>query len=182
MKINQQTVSGPSFSIKNRFLRVIWTVANLFLFKYSPKPCHRWRAFILRIFGATVGNGTHIYPKVIIWAPWNLTLHDQCGIANHVNLYSQGKIVIGKRAVISQGAHICTGTHDYTRIGFPLITKSIIIHDFAWVAAEVFIHPGVIIGEGAVIGARSVVTKDMPPYMICSGFPCKPLKERIIEG
>ena len=180
MIINQHTVSGPSFSIKNRFLRVIWYVANLLLFKYSPKPCHRWRASILRMFGATVGNGTHIYPKVIIWAPWNLILADQCGIANYVNLYSQGKIVIGRRVVISQGAYICTGTHDYTKIGFPLTTKPIIIHDFAWVAAEVFIHPGITIGEGAVIGARSVVTKDMPPYMVCSGFPCKPLKERII--
>lgn len=143
---------------------------------------HAWRATILRLFNAKIGQRTHIYPKVVIWAPWNLDLGDECGIANYVNLYSQGKIIIGKGVVISQGAHICTGTHDYTRPGFPLITKPVVIRDSAWVAAEVFVHPGIIIGEGAVIGARSVVTKDMPAWMVCSGFPCKPLKERIIEN
>ena len=67
----------------------------------------------------------------------------------------------------------------YTRPGFPLITKPVFIDDFAWIAAEAFVHPGVQIGEGCVIGARSVVVNDMPAWTICSGFPCKPIKERI---
>lgn len=140
---------------------------------------HRWRVFLLKLFGARIEDGVHIYPKAIIWAPWNLTLKSQCGIANNAILYSQGEITIGRRAVVSQGAHLCAGTHDYEYPGFPLITKPIVIGDYAWVAAEAFIHPGVVIGEGCVIGARSVVGKDMPAWMICTGFPCKAVRERI---
>jgi len=120
----------------------------------------------------------HVYPGVKIWAPWNLELEDECGIASGAILYSQGKIIIGKRTVVSQGAHLVTGTHDYSDAGFPLITKPIHIGDHAWIATEAFIHPGVTIGASCVIGARSVVNKDMPAWMVCAGHPCKPLKAR----
>ncbi|WP_246113249.1 putative colanic acid biosynthesis acetyltransferase [Segetibacter aerophilus] len=104
---------------------------------------------------------------------------DQCGIANGAILYSQDRIIVGRRVVISQGAHIVTGTHDYTDPGFSLFTKPVIIGDHAWIATEAFVHPGVSIGRGCVIGARSVVTKDMPEWTICAGHPCKSIKERI---
>lgn len=175
---NQDTSKGPSFSMKNRMARVVWQFVWLLLFRYSPKPFHGWRSFLLRCFGANIGKGTHVYPGVKIWAPWNLVLMDECGVGNGTNLYSQGKISIGKRSVISQGVYLCAGTHDYNRIGFPLITKPINIGNYVWVAAEAFIHPGVNIGEGCVIGARSVVTRSMPAYKVCSGHPCKVLKER----
>jgi putative colanic acid biosynthesis acetyltransferase WcaF len=178
---NQNTYTGPSFSLKNRLARVLWGVVVLTLFKYSPRPLHSWRSFLLRCFGAKVGKGVHVYPGAIIWAPWNLELDDECGVASGATLYSQGKIRIGKRAVISQGSHLCAGTHDYTLPGFPLITKPITIADHAWIAAEAFVHPGVTIGEGCVVGARSVVTRDMPAWMVCAGHPCKPLKDRIIK-
>ncbi len=174
---NHNTHTGPSFSFKNRLARAVWEMAMFFLFKPSPRPLHRWRAFLLRCFGAKVGRGVHIYPNVEIWAPWNLELSDECGIANKAILYSQDKIFIGRRAVISQGAHLVTGTHDYTKPGFPLITFPIIIGDSAWIAAEAFIHPGITINEGCIIGARAVVTRDMPPWMICAGNPCKPIKK-----
>ncbi|MEJ8800528.1 DapH/DapD/GlmU-related protein [Pontibacter sp. H249] len=178
---NQDTITGPSFSLKNRLGRVLWSVVSLLLFRYTPNPMHAWRAMILRMFGAKVGDGVHIYPKAKIWAPWNLELEDQCSAANGAILYSQGKIRIGRRAIVSQGAHLCAGTHDYTMPGFPLVTMPISIGEHAWVAAEAFIHAGVTIGEGCVIGARSVVTKNMPAWTICSGFPCKPIKVRITE-
>ena len=182
MQHNTDTIKGPSFSLKNRLSRVLWNLVNLLFFRYTLNPLHSWRAYVLRIFGAKVGKGVYVYPKVKIWAPWNLVLEDECGIANGVTLYSQGKITIGKRAIVSQGAHLVAGTHDYTKLGFPLYTKSIKIGDFAWVAADSFIHPGVEIGEGSVIGARSVVTKNMPQWMVCAGHPCKPIKERYLEG
>ncbi len=178
---NTNTHTGPSFSKKNRIGRLIWIVVSSIFFRLSPKPFHAWRSFLLRLFGAKVGKGVHVYPGVKIWAPWNITLDDGCGIANGAILYSQGKISIGKRAVISQGAHICAGTHDFTKAGFPLITKPINIGEQSWIAAEAFIHPGVTIGEGSVIGARSVVTKDMPAWMICTGHPCKPINQRVLS-
>lgn len=179
---NQNTHTGPSFSLKNRLGRLVWNFCYILGFRFSPRPFHGWRIFMLRVFGATVGAGVHIYPAARIWAPWNLHLNDRCGIADRVILYSQGRIIIGKNAVVSQGAHICAGTHDYTKPGFPLQTAPIKIGDYAWVAADVFIHPGVTVNEGAVIGARSVVNADMPAWTLCAGFPCKPLKPRIPES
>jgi len=179
--VNKDTHTGPSFSLSNRLARVVWSVVYLILFKYSPRPLHVWRSFILRCFGAKVGKGVHVYPGVIIWAPWNLVLEDGCGIASGVNLYSQGLITVGKKAVISQGSYICTGTHDYTDSGFPLYTLPIVIGSNSWIAAGAFVHPGVTIGEGCVIGARSVVTRNMPEWTVCAGFPCKVLKERVLE-
>lgn len=175
---NQNTHTGPSFSLKNRIARLVWGFANSLFFRYTPKPLHAWRSFVLRCFGAKVGKGVHVYPKVNIWAPWNLILKDGCGIANGATLYSQDIITVGELAVISQGAHICAGTHDYNTEGFILITKPITIGDRAWVATEAFVHPGVNIGEGCVIGARSVVGKHMPDWMVCSGNPCNPIKPR----
>ena len=175
---NIDTHTGPSFSFKNRMGRLIWNVISAIFFRFSPNFLHGFRRFLLRSFGAQVGKGVHVYPRVKIWAPWNVVLFDECGIANGAILYSQGKITIGRRAVVSQGAHLCAGTHDYNDPGFRLITMPIVIGDQAWVAAEAFIHPGVEIGQGCVIGARSVVTKSMPAWMICAGHPCKPLKER----
>lgn len=148
------------------------------LFRPSPRPLHAWRRWVLRVFGATVGKGVHVYPAVRIWAPWNLTLEDECGVADGVTLYSQGIIRLGRGSVVSQGSHLCTGSHDYEQPGFPLFTKPIVVGAEAWITAECFVHPGVTIGEGAVIGARSVVTKDMPAWTVCTGHPCMPLKAR----
>ena len=179
--INKDTYIGPSFSLQNRIGRIIWNVVYVLFFRFSPNPIHPWRSFLLRIFGAKVGKRVHVYPGVKIWAPWNIELGDECGIANGVTLYSQGKISIGKRCVISQGSYLSAGTHDYTNPGFPLVTKPIVIGDHVWVATQSFIHPGISIGDGCVIGARSVVTKNQPGGMVCSGHPCIPIKKKGIQ-
>lgn len=173
--------SVASFSISNRFGRVIWEIVYFLVFRYTPRPFHKWRAFILRCFGAKVGKGVHVYPGVKIWAPWNLELADGVALANESIIYCQGKITIGYYAVVSQGVNLCAGTHDYTKQWFPLITKPIHIGENVWIAAEAFVHPGISIGNGCVIGARSVVTKDMPEWTVCAGHPCKPIKKRIME-
>lgn len=172
------TYVGKNFSITNRVGRLIWSICYFVLFRFSPKPFCSWRNFLLRFFGAKIGKGVIVYPAAKIWAPWNITLADKAVVANGAILYSQDMVMIGEGAVISQGAHICAGTHDYNHPAFPLVTTPIEIGDFAWIAAEAFIHPGVRIGEGCVIGARSVVVKNMPPWMVCAGNPCQPLKSR----
>lgn len=170
----------PSFSLKNRAARYLWEICCFLFFRFTPRFAHKWRAFVLRCFGAKIGAQSHIYSRVKIWAPWNLVIGDNVGIANDVNLYSQGKIIIGNRVTISQGSYVCTGTHDYTLKHHPLITKPINIQSNVWVAAECFIHPGVTIGEGAVVGARSVITKDLPQWSVCAGNPCLVVKKRVL--
>lgn len=178
VNINTDTYTGASFTFRNRLLRFCWNFVQATAFRWSPRPLHRWRSALLRLFGAKLGRGVHIYGGARIWAPWNLEIGDETGVADGVTLYSQGRIVLGCRVVISQGAHLCAGTHDYEHPGFPLLTAPIRVGDHAWIAAEAFVHPGVTIGEGTVIGARSVVTKDMPRWTVCAGHPCKPLKQR----
>jgi putative colanic acid biosynthesis acetyltransferase WcaF len=178
--VNENTHTGASFPLKDRLRRALWNFVQGTLFRWSPRPMHAWRAILLRAFGAEIGRGAHVYPGARVWAPWNLVVGEETGVADGVILYSQGLITLGRRVVISQGSHLCAGTHDYEKAGFPLITKPIVVSDHAWIAAEAFVHPGVTISEGAVIGARSVVTKDMPAWTVCAGHPCKPIKERLL--
>jgi putative colanic acid biosynthesis acetyltransferase WcaF len=171
----------PSFSLKNRLARSVWGIAYLFLFRTSPRPMHAWRAFLLKCFGAKIGANCHVYSQVIIWAPWNLVLEEQVGLADGVTCYTMAKITIKSKAVVSQGVHLCTGTHDYNDPNFQLYALPITIGANTWICADAFIGPGVNVGDGAVIGARSVVTKDMPAWTVCAGNPCKPLKQRILR-
>ena len=99
-------------------------------------------------------------------------------VGRHVNLYNLARITLGFGANVSQNCHLCAGTHDFTRWDMPLVTRPIIIGDNAWLGADVFVGPGVTIGELCVVGARSVVVKDLPPRMVCAGHPCRPIKER----
>jgi putative colanic acid biosynthesis acetyltransferase WcaF len=170
--------AAPSFSFGNRFTRFVWGVVYLLFFRFTPRPMHAWRASVLRCFGAKLGRGCHIYPRVEIWAPWNLECEEEVGVADRVILYNQAPIRLGRRAVISQGSHLCTGTHDYNLESFPVKAFPIVVRAHAWICAEAFVHPGVTIGEGAVIGARAVVTRDMPEWTVCAGHPCVPLKPR----
>ena len=170
--------TGPSFPLGNRVARALWNACWLLLFRPSPRPMHGWRNLLLRVFGAKIARGCHIYPGVRVWAPWNLICLEQAGIGDGAILYNQAPITLGKCSVVSQGAHLCCGTHDYESPGFELITVPIVVGDHAWLAAECFVHPGVTIGEGAIIGARSVVLHDMPGWTVCAGNPCKPLKPR----
>jgi putative colanic acid biosynthesis acetyltransferase WcaF len=168
--------------LRNRLARFAWAIVYLSLFRFSPKPFHSWRSWLLRVCGARIGAKCHIYPRARIWAPWNLTCEDEVGVADGAYLYNQAPISLGHRVVVSQGAQLCTGTHDYEDPGFPLVARPIHVGAHAWIAAEAFVHPGVTIGEGAVIGARSVVTKDMPAWTVCAGHPCQPLKPREMKG
>jgi len=110
--------------------------------------------------------------------PWKVTLDDWSWVGDRATLYSLGEIVIGESAVVSQHSYLCTGAHDYTRPTFDIYAKGIRIEPEAWVAAHVFVGPGVTIGRGAVVGACSVVLKDVPAGMICAGNPLRVLRPR----
>ncbi len=170
--------SQASFSLRNRIMRALWGVAGTVLCRWTPRPLHAWRALVLRLFGARLGRGCHVYPGVRVWAPWNLVMEDEASLGDGVICYNIATITVGRRAVVSQGAHLCTGTHDFEDPSFQLVAKPITIGAEAWICAEAFISPGVTIGEGAVIGARALVTADMPAWMVCAGMPAKPLKPR----
>jgi putative colanic acid biosynthesis acetyltransferase WcaF len=173
----------PRFqSYRNMFARVVWNACRFFLFRFSPTPLHGWRRLILRAFGAKVERGSHIYPTARIWAPWNLEVETGGCLAPSVVCYNVAPVIIGRNATVSQYSYLCTASHDYTRRSMPLVSKPIRIERDAWVAAAAFIGPGVTVHEGAVVGARSAVFKDVPAWTVVAGSPAVPIKKRILQG
>lgn len=176
---NNNPYVSSSFSTKNRLYRLAWHVVWFFLFRPTPRAMHVWRNFLLKIFGAQLGLHVHITGSTKIWAPWNLQIGNYVGIGENVNIYCMDKIVIGDFAVISQGAHLCGGSHDFNLPNFQLITAPINIGDRVWLCADTFIGLGVSIAEGSVIGARAVVSKSISePWAIWAGIPVKKIGMR----
>jgi putative colanic acid biosynthesis acetyltransferase WcaF len=165
-------------SLANRILRMIWNMVWLLLWRPSPRLLHCWRRFLLRLFGAKIGKGVCIYSSTKIWAPWNLQMDDYSCLAPDVDCYCVAPIRIGAHSTISQYSYLCAASHDFTKSTMPLIIAPIVIHDQAWVCADCFVGMGVTIGEGAVVGARSTVTKDVPPWMVVAGTPVRVIKPR----
>lgn len=169
---------GPSFSLGNRILRVVWGVSWLLLARWTPPPLHRWRAWLLSSFGARIGAGARVYSSVRIWLPANLVLGDRSVLGPRVRCYNQGRITIGDRVTVSQDASLCASSHDIDDRHFQLQLRPIVIDDDAWIAAEAFVGPGVHVGKGAVLGARGVAMRPLACWTVYSGNPAQPLKQR----
>jgi putative colanic acid biosynthesis acetyltransferase WcaF len=173
------TQSKSVWSVEIKFLRILWFLFG-FIF-YLPRQFSPVRILLLRIFGAKIGKACLICANVKVWMPWNLELSDYVAIGKGVEIYNFGKVSIGSQSLISQRSYLCTASHDYNHPHFPLIWKNIEIGSQCWVAAESFIGPGVKIGDGSIIGARSVVTKDIASWQVCAGNPSKVIKSRVID-
>ena len=163
---------------RNQLARAVWSIAWIVLFRPSPRSMHAWRRTLLRCFGASIGNGVVVYSDVRVWAPWNLTIHDRSWIGDGVDFYNVAPVSIGLDAVVSQRSFLCTASHDYEDPAFRLISAPIFIEREAWVAAESFVAPGVRVGEGAVVGARSCVVRDVEPWSVVAGNPARVVKRR----
>lgn len=157
----------------------LWWLVQATLFACSPQFLYGWRRWLLRRFGARIGNKVLIRPSVRITYPWNLTVGDYSWVGDYAELYTLGEITIGRNAVVSQYCYLCTGSHDMSAPAFDIFAKPIVVEDEAWVAAGVFVHPGVTIGRGSVVAARSVVGRSTGPYEVHAGIPAKFLKVRV---
>lgn len=162
--------------------RLLWMFVRATLFRWSFHNWYAWRRLVLRAFGARIGRCVRIRPTVSIEIPWNLAIGDDTSIGDQAILYSLGNITIGRRVSISQYAHLCAGTHDYTTDAMTLLRPPINVEDEVWIAADAFIGPGVTIGARSVVAARSTVVKDVPPDQIVGGNPAKFIKPRMFHG
>jgi putative colanic acid biosynthesis acetyltransferase WcaF len=169
---------GPTFSLSNRLKRVVWKLTWLLAARWTPPPLRRWRILVLRLFGAQVSWQAFVYSNVEVWAPWNLTIEDYGSLGPGVNCYNIAPVCIGQRAVVSQGAYLCTGSHDYRDPEFPLIAKPITVGRRAWVCAGAFVGPGVVVGDGAILAARGAAFANLAPWTISRGNPAVVLHQR----
>ena len=157
----------------------LWWLVQATAFRWSPQFLYSWRRWLLRLFGAEVGEGVLIRPSVEVTYPWKVSIGNHSWIGDDVTLYSLGPIHIGNDAVISQKSYICTGSHDFRSPSFEIFAEPVVIESKVWIASDVFVAPGARIGEGTVVSARSSVFGDLPPNMICRGNPAVPVKKRI---
>jgi len=176
---NLKTFRMPKgFRGKSKFIVQSWWMVQGVLFRLSPQFMYGWRRFLLRLFGAIIGENVLIRPTVKILYPWKLIVGDWSWIGDEVTLYNMETINIGENCVISQKSYLCTSSHDHTKSSFDIFAQPIDIKNETWIASDVFIAPGVTIGQGTVVGFRSTVNKDLPPQMVCYGNPAKPIKPR----
>jgi len=173
-----QEVEGrtPRERLKER----LWRLAGEPVFRLTFHNWYGLRRRLLVLFGADVHPTARIRPSVRVSYPWRLRVGASSAIGDHAILFCLGPIVIGDRCTISQYAHLCSGSHDHTSKSMDLITRPIIVEDDAWIAADVFVGPGVTVGRDAVVGARSTVLHSLPPGMVCAGDNARALHPRPI--
>lgn len=141
-----------------------------------------YRRWILKLFGAEISPGTMVYSSAKIYYPKNLITEGNCVIGPETNIYNVDKIIIKDGAIVSQGAHLCTASHDISDPEFHLISSPITLCENSWVCADAFVGMGVTIGEGGVVGARAAVFKNVDPWTVWGGVPAKYLKKRVMNS
>jgi putative colanic acid biosynthesis acetyltransferase WcaF len=162
----------------DRLRRILWELCWALLCAWTPKPANAWRLLWLRAFDAKIYGTPFVHQRARIAIPWNLTLHDRACLGDRTNAYSLGEIEVGARATVAQEAYLSSGSHDFTQPGMPLVTAKITIGEDSFLGARVFVMPGVTIGARTVVGACSVVTKDLPPDVFAAGNPCRIMRSR----
>lgn len=164
---------------RNYFVCGMWYVVNALFFICPLIPFSCIKVALLRLFGSTVGKGVVIKPAVNIKYPWRLSIGDNVWIGERVWIDNLGQVTIGSNCVISQGAMLLTGNHDYTKQSFDLIVKDIVLQDGCWVCANSTVCPGVTVGAEAVLSVQSVATNDLEADYIYQGNPAQKIRMRV---
>ena len=150
-----------------------WLIVRSLLFApWFPVPS-AFKVAALRAFGAKVGDGVVIRSRVNITFPWKLEIGDHVWIGDEVMILSLNRVVIGSNVCISQRAFLCTGSHDFSKETFDLITRPIIIGEGCWIGAQAFVGPGVTMGAGSRCLAGAVVVKDVVAGTTVAGVPAR---------
>ena len=165
----------------NAFKRLLWYYTNAFFFKSPLFPFYGIKVFLLRLFGAKVGKMVEFKPCVNIKYPWNLTIGDEVWIGENVWIDSLVPITIGSNICISQDVRLYTGSHNYKKPSFDLITGGITIEDGVWLCAGAIINQGVTLGSHSIVTAGSVVAKNTDAYGIYQGNPAVKIRERVYD-
>jgi putative colanic acid biosynthesis acetyltransferase WcaF len=175
---DQESRTRSPRALKERVGLFVWGIAWTTLCVWTPRPFSGWRVAILRSFGAKIHGKVFVHQRARIEVPWNLIMHNGSCIGDRAHIYSLAEVELGEGALVAQECYLCTGTHAFEQPNFPLAVAKITIGPECFLGARTFVLPGIQIGEGVVTGAASVVTNDLPPWMVCVGNPCKPVKKR----
>lgn len=154
-----------------RWKEALWLVVSALFFQHSLAVWNGAKIRLLRLFGARIGRGVLVKPRVTIKFPWKLTIGDHVWIGEGVWVDNLAEVRLGSHVCVSQGAMLLTGNHDYAKPTFDLITAPIGVEDGAWIGARALVCPGVTLRTGAVLAAGSVATADLEAYGVYQGNP-----------
>jgi putative colanic acid biosynthesis acetyltransferase WcaF len=174
----QKSAYESPWSDSQRVVRGLWEFCWFVFCAWTPKPLNPWRLFWLRVFDAKIHGTPFVHQRARIAVPWNLTLHDRACLGDRANAYSLGEIEIGARATVAQEAYLSAATHDFDDPNMPLVAAKITIGEDAFIGARAFVLPGVTVGPRAIIGACSIVTRDVPENVVAAGNPCHVIRPR----
>jgi putative colanic acid biosynthesis acetyltransferase WcaF len=180
-RTSDSTRGAASFTLSNRLYRIAWAVTWKVLASWTPPAFFRWRRLLLILFGAKLAPTARVYPSASIWSPANLEMAAYACLGPASHAYSMAPIIIGENALVSQGGQLIAGTHDIEDPLFQLQARSITLGARVWIAAEAFVGPGVIVGEGAVLGARGCAFKNLEPWTVYAGNPARAIKPRRVR-
>lgn len=170
------------FSLRIRILKKIWYIVWLIFVRPCPRKFfNAWVRLVYRVFGATIPSTSAIHPSAKVFMPWNLRMGEYSVIASYATILNVAPFIMGHDCVVSEGAYLCGASHNIYSEKHEQTNAPIIMHDRSWVATQAFIGMGVTIGEGAVVGARAAVFKDVEPWTVVGGNPAKFIKKRIIQ-
>lgn len=174
VRIHQQQYRGQSpWPISLRIKSQVWEIVYYLFFRITPKPLNSIRLILLRLFGASIEKGVFVHSRARFYHPWNISIGTNSAIGDGAVLYALDKIVIGKEVTIAQEAYLCGGTHDFSSDILSLVTAQIKIEDNVFVGARAFILPGIEIASRSIVGACSVVTKDVAKGRKVAGNPAR---------
>jgi putative colanic acid biosynthesis acetyltransferase WcaF len=165
----------------NVIKRILWHYMNAFVFKSSLFPVYGLKNRVLRLFGAKIGRQVEIKPNVNIKYPWHLVIGNEVWIGENVWIDNLVPVIIGNNICISQGAVLLTGSHNYKKSSFDLLTGGIIIEDGAWIGACAIVNMSVTVASHAVLTSGSVANKDLEPYSVYQGNPAMKIRPRVIS-
>lgn len=158
--------------------RFLWSLSWNVLYRTSPRPCHAWRAALLRLFGAQLGPNCHFYPGVHLLAPWNLVCADGVAAGDGVYILNQALLHLRSHVILSQGSLIASALPDEETVYGSTQPGVMTVEAYAWICAKACVSPGVNVGEGAVLGLASVAVHDLEAWTVYSGSPAIRVKDR----
>jgi putative colanic acid biosynthesis acetyltransferase WcaF len=159
-------------------VRGLWYIVSLLVFESRLFPCGWLKPLILRLFGAQLGRGVVVKPRVKIKFPWRLTAGDHVWIGEEVWIDNLAEVTVGSHVCLSQSVYLCTGSHDHRSPGFELVTRPIRIGNGAWIAARALLLPGCSVGANSIVAAGSVVSGEVDEGIVVAGNPAQKLKGR----
>lgn len=176
----QDSAYSSPWNRTQKLRMLLWEWSWLLMCQWTPKPMNAWRLMWLKLHGAKIYGRPFVHQRARIAIPWNLTLHDRACLGDGAVAYSLGEIEIMPDATVAQEAYLCTGTHNFNNPVRPLQTGKIIIGRSAFVGARAFVMPGVTVGENAIVGACSVVTRNVHADTRVAGNPAQTLRSASI--